>query len=301
MKKPILVSGSHRSGSTWIGKMIGSAPDAGYIHEPFNIGISRYNSPFAHWFEYISDETPVEEQEQAKNYLHSFFGFPNRIALARIFRIRNMYEVYFYFRDVANLRRRIFQRTVIKDPIAIMSVEWLFKTLNCDVIITVRHPAAFIASLKVKGWEFDFTNFLNQPRLMKDFLSDYASDIKRYSEEKPDIIEQGILLWNIIYSVVHYYEKKYPKAWLIVKHEDLSLDPLGEFERIYAYLNLTFSDKAKNEIIASTTAEKKSNHKRDSAENIKTWQQRLTAHEIERIKTRTHKIASHYYSEEDWK
>ena len=31
---PILVTGSHRSGSTWVGKMLSVAPHVAYIHEP---------------------------------------------------------------------------------------------------------------------------------------------------------------------------------------------------------------------------------------------------------------------------
>ena len=32
--KPILVTGSHRSGSTWVGKMLATSPSVNYIHEP---------------------------------------------------------------------------------------------------------------------------------------------------------------------------------------------------------------------------------------------------------------------------
>ena len=34
--KPILVTGAHRSGTTWVGKMLALAPGVGYVHEPFN-------------------------------------------------------------------------------------------------------------------------------------------------------------------------------------------------------------------------------------------------------------------------
>ena len=34
--RPILVTGAHRSGTTWIGKMLALAPGVGYIHEPFS-------------------------------------------------------------------------------------------------------------------------------------------------------------------------------------------------------------------------------------------------------------------------
>ena len=35
--RPILVTGSHRSGTTWVGHMLRMNPNLGYIFEPFNI------------------------------------------------------------------------------------------------------------------------------------------------------------------------------------------------------------------------------------------------------------------------
>ena len=34
--RPILVTGAHRSGTTWVGKMLALAPGVAYVHEPFN-------------------------------------------------------------------------------------------------------------------------------------------------------------------------------------------------------------------------------------------------------------------------
>ena len=55
--KPILVTGSHRCGSTWIGKVIATSPSVDYIHEPFN-GMCRPGKcsvKFPHTFTYITD------------------------------------------------------------------------------------------------------------------------------------------------------------------------------------------------------------------------------------------------------
>ena len=35
-RRPILVTGSHRSGTTWVGKTIALSPSVTYIGEPFN-------------------------------------------------------------------------------------------------------------------------------------------------------------------------------------------------------------------------------------------------------------------------
>ena len=54
--KPILVTGTHRSGTTWTARMLAAAPELGYIWEPFNPlqrpGICA--APFGHWFTYVT-------------------------------------------------------------------------------------------------------------------------------------------------------------------------------------------------------------------------------------------------------
>ena len=58
---PILVTGSHLSGTTWVGRMLTYPNAVGYIHEPFNVqdDIRRLNgttAPFRYWFTYLNDE-----------------------------------------------------------------------------------------------------------------------------------------------------------------------------------------------------------------------------------------------------
>ena len=56
MKKssqPIIISGSPRSGSTWIGRVLSQHPETKYVHEPFNVGIKRDDSPLSLWQEGI--------------------------------------------------------------------------------------------------------------------------------------------------------------------------------------------------------------------------------------------------------
>ncbi len=59
-RKPILITGSHRSGSTWVGKIIAEAPSVIYIHEPFNVdfppGAGVCNVKFEYWFTHITRE-----------------------------------------------------------------------------------------------------------------------------------------------------------------------------------------------------------------------------------------------------
>ena len=61
-------------------------------------------------------------------------------------------------------------------------------------------------------------------------------------QNKYNIIEQGILLWNIFHSYISNLKEKHPN-WYFVTHEQLSTNPIEEFEKIFEYLNLRFSSK----------------------------------------------------------
>ena len=53
-------------------------------------------------------------------------------------------------RDMAyfEARRRRGDRVVMKDPLAFFSAEWLMQNFGMTVVVLIRHPAAFVASLK---------------------------------------------------------------------------------------------------------------------------------------------------------
>src|SRR4029077_8889793 len=55
---PILVTGSHRSGSTWVGQMLAAGSEVGYIREPFSVlhrpGVLAVRFPY--WFPYVCAE-----------------------------------------------------------------------------------------------------------------------------------------------------------------------------------------------------------------------------------------------------
>lgn len=293
-KKPILVTGAHRSGTTWVGQMLSLDKNTRYIHEPFNIDEKRI-SPLTYWYEFVSENSPKEKQKDIYNYMHEIITF-SASGIVKDFKIIDgPRDVYRFFRDIYT---RAVKRPLIKDPLALMSTEWLAQKFNCDVVALIRHPAAFVASLKVKNWTHSFDHFLEQKDLMKK-LEPFASDIEKYVKNPPDIIDQGILLWNIDYYILDEYRQNYPD-WIIIKHEDLSLDPMGEYKKIYQKLDLDFGVDVEKKIQASSSASKSEHLKRDSKKNINTWKKRLTKKEIERVIKGTEMVWKKYYSEKDW-
>lgn len=296
-KKPILVSGSHRSGSTWLGKMIDLSNEIGYIHEPFNRSSGLSGELFKNWFTYVCKENEEIFKKSLEEYLKFNYPFWNKIKSAESLRdygrsIRDF--------SIFSWHKLTHKRPLMKDPISIFSAEWLSKTFNMDAIILIRHPAAFAGSIKKVEWRTGMSHLLEQPLLIRDHLSEYESQINEHAQKKQDYIEEAILFWNMIHSVIFKYKEKH-EDWLFIRHEDLSRNPIQKFGEIYNYLNLDYTDSIREKISNySSEKEDPGKLKRDSKSNIWSWKSRLSPEEIERVYKGTQKISSKFYSEQDW-
>jgi len=309
-KRPILITGSHRSGTTWVGRILAESPSLHYIHEPFNP--NRYIRPcacgvkFTNWFQYISQENEAFYYKHIAHTIGISSNLVKDLIKTRhakdLLRSFESYGIYFKQKILNN-------RPLMKDPIAIFSTEWLASRFNMDVVVLIRHPAAFAGSLKRNNWSFQFSNFLKQPLLMKDHLYPFQSEITEYANKKHDIIDQASLLWKIIYNTVIEYKKKHAN-WIFIRHEDISREPILCFQGLFSKLNLNFSENIKKTIIEYTESTNiselpKNNEffkigKLNSKANIYNWKNSLTTSEIQKIKNIVKNVANRFYCEEDW-
>lgn len=304
--KPILVTGSHRSSSTWAGRMLAAAPHTAYIHEPFNIGaeIRLTSNIFKHWFQYVCEENAeIYKPEIAKLLDYKYPFASNLIRLRRAGNARKLLREQRQFL-LHKIKKDI---PIIKDPIAVFSAEWLSQTFDMNVLVMIRHPAAFCSSLKIKNWKFDFSHFQNQPLLIEKYLSRYEAEINDFTKNEKAIIEQAILLWNCIHHAIAVYQENHPE-WLFVRNEDISNDPVNGFRSIYSRLGLEFTNQSKQVIQESSgehnateQLDKRNNEFiRDSKKNISNWKTRLSQSEIDLVKVKTSEVSSRFYSEDKW-
>jgi hypothetical protein len=303
---PILVTGAHRTGTTWVGKMLAASGEAAYISEPLNIwhrpGVLI--SPTRYWYTYLCTEN---EDEYLSGLLQTLHFRYHTFAELRSLR---------FFKDIGRMGRdwSIFQsgrlfhkRPLLKDPFAIFSAPWFSERLGCQVVITVRHPGAFASSLKRLDWPFDLHDLLSQPWLMRDWLEPFRSEMEAMAKNPDDIIGQSCLLWRMVYQVVERFKKEYPQ-FQIVRHEDLSLDPVGGYRVLYASLGLSFTPQAEAAILSSSSSEnpvelsKRAVHsvRLDSQANLHNWKRRLSPSEITRVRELTEEVAARYYPDLDW-
>ncbi len=142
---------------------------------------------------------------------------------------------------------------------------------------------------------------------MRDYLHPFENELRKFAEHRQDIVEQGILLWNMIYYAVNKFQETHPD-YILVRHEDLSRNPLEEFEGLSTRLNVEFTPEVRRRIAEYSNANNpveaqagvRHQLKRNSVANIKNWQSRLSPDEIERIREGVHDVAHLFYSDSDW-
>ncbi|HRQ23488.1 MAG TPA: sulfotransferase domain-containing protein, partial [Anaerolineales bacterium] len=128
------------------------------------------------------------------------------------------------------------------------------------------------------------------------------------SMPQDDIIGQGALLWKLIYRFVDSIRNRFPQFY-IVRHEDLSRDPIGGFQSLYRSLGLDFTEPVKETIRNSSSSEnpkklaKRKTHsvKLDSRANLDNWKKLLSPEEVDRIRKLTEGVSDRFYSEEEWR
>lgn len=308
MSRPILVTGSIRSGTTWVGKTLATAPGVGLVHEPFNkdhpLGILAHR--WSHQYTYMTEET--DETTSAAIALEDTLGFRYR-PWSHLRNPESPLRTLGLLRDLPRFwyRRHLSRpRPLLKDPIALLSADWLADRFDMDVVVMVRHPGAFAWSYKRIGEPNRFTDLLQQPALMEGPLEPFAGDVER-AANTDDSIYQAAILWRVLYATVARYQSRHPD-WVVARHEDLSTNPLGAFPLLFGLLDLPFTAKTRR-FIALTTSELNPveapdgvlHHlRRNSRENVHVWQRRLSSEDISRVRRLTGDVADRFYATSSW-
>jgi len=305
-RQPILVTGSHRSGTGWVGRMIAAtpSPQIAYLWEPFSLlhrpGIC--DAAFPYWFPYVCEENASVFRPSIADTLA--FRYKTGAEL-RV--VRTPQDAARLVRDRARFRRYRRQSAVplMKDPIAVFSAEWLCDTFDMHVLMLIRHPAAFVYSIRQRGWTHPFDHFLAQPLLMRDFLLPFEREIQTFAAREHSPFEQGILLWKLIHSAILRFRTNRPD-FMFLRLEDIARDPVAAFRALYARLDLTFTNEvmatiaAHSDVSNPATTASLDDVRRDSRASVVAWKAGITAEEAEHIRTDVEQLSKEFYSDEDW-
>src|SRR5512143_1359685 len=114
---PILVTGTHRSGTTWVGKMLAADSSVAYISEPLNVlhRPSVFRPKVKHWYQYICEENQDEYLPGFKELLDFDYHLWDEIRS-----IKSRRDFLRMGRDFAIFYNGLMrgQRILLKDPFA---------------------------------------------------------------------------------------------------------------------------------------------------------------------------------------
>jgi len=280
------------------------SPTVAYLWEPFSVlhrpGIC--DARFEWWFPYVCRQNGSAYLDSVGDMLA--FRYKTRAELRSV---RSPKDAGRLVRDRANFRRyrRQGARPLLKDPIAVLSAEWLCDSFDMDVLVLIRHPAAFANSITSRRLQHPFGDFLAQPLLMRDLLGPFEDQIRLFTAEQQPLLDQAILLWRIIHHVILAYRDRRP-AWMILRLEDIARDPHAQFQQIYGRLGQVFDERVARVIdehsSSSNPAESAdpADQRRDSEKSITRWRARLSDDQIRRIRSEVEPISKEFYSDADW-
>jgi Sulfotransferase family len=295
-----------RSGTTWVGRMLDASEATTYIDEPLNIWrrprLLRRQTLGWPGYPYVT----AENEDQFRPVLRGLVTLELDL-LPELVAARTPGELWTAVSTWAAFLagRARGRRALIKEPHAFFLVPRFVESLGGAAVVTVRHPAAVVSSWKRLGWPVDLDQLLAQPLLIRDWLEPYERDLRKL-RSSDDVVSQVSLLWAIVYDFIASLPDR-PDSLRIVRHEDLSTNPVEGYRELYAALGLSFTARVEQ---AVRDASSPSNPKQisvaqpyavrlDSRANLFNWKERLTAEEIARVRALTYDVAARFY-EADW-
>jgi len=310
--KPILLTGSNRCGSTWAGQVLGAHPKIRYVHEPLNVVVAKkcFQFELPRWFLNVDDWDPVKLQKHLNRVLRPPLLDANTANGRKAKRVARLLLDRMW-------PARFGIRTLLKDPIAIFSAPWIADTFSANVLILVRHPAAYVSSILRENWHMhDFENvFLKQPELLERFSSEDINLINVIVQtqtlkhtDRNLLIQQAATLWRLFHTIILQYKIK-QGDWLFVRYEDLAGDPINQFESILQKFGLP-SDGSENvrsaiQKTALVFDESQMVHdghvkKYDSKTARNSWQKEISDREEFQIREIVEPVSHEFYCDEDW-
>jgi hypothetical protein len=288
-----------------VATVLGLSPGIGYLSEPFNPDIRPIlpHLPVDLWFPYVveGDVPPGLASSVAKRLR---FGFPLLNELKSVRSVKASLKLVRNYEQFARYRRAR-GRPLVKDPIALLSTEWLAAQFGAKPVLMVRHPAAFVGSLRIRRETFDFNNFLRQDRLMEEVLSPFARRIENSARHRRGPIEEGALLWTILNTVV-FRMKMAHQEWPVMRHEDLCADPISGFRGLFQHFGIEYTERAqrvveeysdpRNTVEGNGPADV---HRNSSATRW-TWHRRLTTDDVMTVRREVGESAEYFYGPDEW-
>ncbi len=206
----IFISGSPRTGTTWLGEIVGSCPGIRVVFEPFH------------------KSRTARTRALGRRYLRPEGDYPTeRSVLADVLTGR---AGDWGPRQVGH--RLLPARLAVKSVRGNLMLEYLHRNFQCPVVFITRHPCAVVASRLKMGYPSALSELTSQGQLMEDLLGPYAQAMA----DAVTTVEQHAALWcaeNLLAL------RQMTEPWqTTVFYEELFSDPRRHVDRVFEAVRL---------------------------------------------------------------
>jgi hypothetical protein len=298
----ILVTGLHRSGTTFVGDVLRRA-GLFQVFEPMNrdygsVLVDRWKP---HPDSVTRDGRAYREVADAmitrrirwKPALQSRHAVARAAGCALGLHRRALAYQLGWLAQAWRPRRRLF-----KDPDLVFFADDLERRHGFQVVILVRHPCAFYASVKRLGWRFPLDELLEQRALVERHLARYAEHL---AVRPRSHAEEAAILWLFVYSTLRDLLAGNPRL-LLLRHEDVAERPLPTFKALCRRLGLDFDARLAARLARATGGRRvaaRANRAHDLVRDARAlashWTQALDPGEVKQIRGVVEPVYGFYY------
>ncbi len=267
----IAVCGTHRSGTTLLGSLLSADRASAQIFEPFNpqFGIASVSK----W--YVSADRADSPWRHVIDRFIAGRGTKWRTVPNASWNLWRWLKGTSILRQYVAARVLRPRRIVLKDPYLSLSAQYLIEHHDFKVLFTIRHPGAFLASLRRVEWD------------AAEWLDDLVEQGSCWRDERAMATTQAMqagLLWLVVNRHALETNRRFPNSAVLLFHENFCADPHGEMARVTRALGIAYSDTMRGAVTRATggdvvipPAGTVSHLVRNAAAMVGEWRDRVSA------------------------
>ena len=253
-RSTVLLAGTGRSGTTWVGDIINYKNEYRVLFEPFHCERVPLIADF-HYRQYLRPDN------KDPKYFHA-------IEAILTGRVRNWWV------DISN-KRLISHQRLIKDIRVHFLLKWISQNFpGLPIILLLRHPCAVAASKLKMNWDARVDELLNQKDLVKDFLAPYEALIK----STHDIFEKYILFW-CLENYVPLKQFREGEIHLCF-YENFCIEPKLEIKKMFNFLGKDFDAQFEHKIYRPSSESRKESAVVQGNDLVDSWRKELTDDQV---------------------
>lgn len=278
----ILISGSPRSGTTWLMELMSDIPDYTFIFEPLHPGLFQQGFKVG-----FSNKTyvPVDKDwNVGKNYLRKVFTGE----------IVTVLPAYGPSLKMA-MRRILAHRFIIKTIRMNRLLPWVSERFDFrSIFLIIRHPCAVVASqLKtgIYGYDHKYPPFSSYMPDTKTIINE-ISEIESIDDEMKGCLKkiktkEEILAaaWCIDNLIPLSYNKQFP--WKTIFYEDLVKNGEKVLTDLFKNIGVEKTQRQKNRLLKKQSLTAPKNKDKNTITNyekqLSKWKRYLSKKQIDRI------------------